>query len=199
MCSAEYQKIWRAKNKDKSKEYMARYRLKNREKLIEQRKLKTAELKQNPIAHENMKEKWRQERKKRRDEGKVTYQTQKSWKEALKVNNPEKYELFRQRRSEKNKKIRLKLKIEVMSKYGAICQCCRESRIELLTIDHIKNNGAAHRREINIRGGHEFYLYLKKQLYPEGYQVLCWGCNSSKGMYGYCPHQRERDNQDYCI
>jgi hypothetical protein len=42
--------------------------------------------------------------------------------------------------------------------------------------------------------GRAFFAWLKRQGWPEGFQVLCHNCNSSKGYYGYCPHEKEREN-----
>lgn len=70
--------------------------------------------------------------------------------------------------------------------------------MEFLTIDHVDNNGAAHRREIHGPGyknrppaGHRTYRWLRIQEYPAGFQVLCMNCNFAKGVYGECPHAAE--------
>ncbi len=70
------------------------------------------------------------------------------------------------------------------------CACCGETHIEFLTIDHINNDGAKHRKDINSGGGHSFYRWLINNNFPQGYRVLCFNCNCSLGMYGYCPHQK---------
>jgi hypothetical protein len=83
----------------------------------------------------------------------------------------------------------LKQRIMVLQHYGgnpSKCACCGEPRIEFLTVDHIENNGAIHRREI----GNTIVEWLIRNDYPEGYKVLCWNCNCSKGMYGQCPHNK---------
>lgn len=58
------------------------------------------------------------------------------------------------------------------------CKRCGFSDIRALSIDHIKGNGAKERRTIGMPkgGGDFFYRWLKKQNYPEGYQVLCMNC-----------------------
>jgi hypothetical protein len=55
-----------------------------------------------------------------------------------------------------------------------------------LTIDHIENNGAEHRRQQRNgqNKGHDIYAWLRKNNYPEGFQVLCYNCNCAKGIYG---------------
>lgn len=65
------------------------------------------------------------------------------------------------------------------------CSCCSEARLPCLTIDHVNNDGADHRREIG--SGAAIYSWLKKNAYPGGFQTLCWNCNSGKRL-GLCPH-----------
>lgn len=75
----------------------------------------------------------------------------------------------------------------VFGHYGRHCACCGEATPEFLTIDHVNNNGAEHRRT-DAKGS--LYYWLVKQGFPSGFQTLCWNCNCAKGKYGYCPHQR---------
>jgi hypothetical protein len=85
-----------------------------------------------------------------------------------------------------------KLKVECLENYGgAICQCCGETKIEFLTIDHINRDGTPHRKEISKDGkGAHIYRWLKKNNFPSGFRVLCMNCNFSIGHFGYCPHQQ---------
>lgn len=85
--------------------------------------------------------------------------------------------------SEKNKQLRL----EVYEAYGGPkCNCCNESVLEFLTIDHINNDGAKHRKEV---GRTSVLKWLKDNNYPDGYQVLCFNCNMGKKLNGgICPH-----------
>ena len=98
--------------------------------------------------------------------------------------------------SEARRKMLRKLKLAVLNGYGGpICRCCGETHIEFLSIDHINNDGAAHRRSLPksaSSGGSGFYAWLKKNNFPPGFQVLCMNCNFAKGKYGYCPHEKER-------
>lgn len=70
--------------------------------------------------------------------------------------------------------------------YGLACECCGEDTYDFLTIDHVNNNGAEHRKEI----GTNIYRWLKENDYPEGFQTLCYNCNMGKRLTGICPHQR---------
>lgn len=82
-----------------------------------------------------------------------------------------------------------KLRSDILLAYGGSCACCGESRHEFLAIDHINNDGASHRRQL---GSDRIYSWLKRNGFPrDRFQLLCHNCNCSKGLYGYCPHQRE--------
>lgn len=73
------------------------------------------------------------------------------------------------------------LRRDVFGRYGGKCTKCGEEKLDVLTIDHIENNGAEHRRQLGKSGGPSFYRWLRKQGYPkDGYQILCMNCNSSK-------------------
>lgn len=86
-----------------------------------------------------------------------------------------------------------KLKAEVMLAYGGqVCNCCGETTFEFLSIDHVNNDGAQHRRELG-HSGRTLYGWLKKNQYPPGFQVLCFNCNMAKGLHGYCPHQKVKE------
>jgi hypothetical protein len=74
------------------------------------------------------------------------------------------------------------------------CKCCGENEILFLHIDHTDGNGAAHRRELEQElgyypGGNGLPYWLKKNNYPEGFQILCANCNLAKRVNNTCPHQ----------
>ena len=80
----------------------------------------------------------------------------------------------------------LKFKTELLTHYGyGECACvkCGFSDIRALSIDHINGGGFQHRRELEKQGkGHRrnFYYWLKKEGYPEGFQTLCMNCQFIK-------------------
>jgi hypothetical protein len=97
---------------------------------------------------------------------------------------------------------RKKYRLEALQHYSGgtpKCSCngCTETHIEFLTIDHIGGGGSKHRRELSSPGrqnqrspgGLAFYYWLRNNNYPEGFRVLCWNCNCSRGLHGYCPHE----------
>jgi len=72
-----------------------------------------------------------------------------------------------------------KIKEIVMGNYGGKCVSCGETHLEFLTIDHINNDGATHRKEVGW--GVRFYRWLIKNNFPQGdFQALCYNCNSYK-------------------
>jgi len=75
---------------------------------------------------------------------------------------------------------RVKTKLEVLSHYGpdGRLQCswpdCTVIDVDLLSIDHINDDGHVHRKENRNNAGHIFYLWLKNNMFPTGYQTLCY-------------------------
>lgn len=88
---------------------------------------------------------------------------------------------------------RAKLRLEVFNAYGGPhCQCCGEDEILFLTIDHINDDGAAHRKTLpRTYSGGKFYKWLKRNKYPSGFRVLCFNCNCGRQRNGgVCPHHQ---------
>lgn len=88
----------------------------------------------------------------------------------------------------KNQRYRARLWEGALDAYGRSCACCGEDHPAFLTIDHVDGGGSQHRAETGARGS-DFYRWLQKNGYPEGFQTLCWNCNCAIGIRGYCPHQ----------
>lgn len=93
----------------------------------------------------------------------------------------------------------------IMAYGGYRCACCGETEPKFLSIDHMFNDGAKHRREIgeypgNGKGcGTTTMQWLKKHGYPAGFQVLCMNCNMGKSRNnGVCPH-KSRHLMDNCL
>lgn len=77
------------------------------------------------------------------------------------------------------KNYRFKLRLDIINYYGGKCQICGENDIYYLTIDHINNDGNIDRKVKKLGSGHNFYRYLIKNNFPEGFRVLCFNCNCS--------------------
>jgi len=80
------------------------------------------------------------------------------------------------------------LKLEVLTYYGPAhkLQCawegCTVNDIDMLTLDHINNDGYNHLKENGQRySGHALYGWVKKNKFPEGFQTLC--CNHQSKKY----------------
>lgn len=90
------------------------------------------------------------------------------------------------------------LKAAAFRVLGDECKCCGESNALFLQIDHVHNDGAAHRKRLNIatrRGpSHQYRLYLEvRDGKTEGLQLLCANCNWGKARNrGICPHEEVR-------
>jgi hypothetical protein len=56
------------------------------------------------------------------------------------------------------------------------CQRCGFSDFRALSIDHIHGGGVKHINSINFN----LYFWLRKNNYPEGFQVLCMNCQFIK-------------------
>ena len=70
-------------------------------------------------------------------------------------------------------------KREVLTHYGQgnlECMICHDTRIHVLTIDHIGGNGKQHLKSVGIHNGVSLYRWLKKNGYPEGFRTLCFNC-----------------------
>lgn len=74
-------------------------------------------------------------------------------------------------------------KKEVFAHYGNKCNCCGETNILFLTIDHINGRKEEKRQSLYL------WRWLKKNNYPEGYQLLCYNCNCAKSDFKrkFCP------------
>lgn len=75
----------------------------------------------------------------------------------------------------------------VFNAYGGYrCKCCGETERVFLTIDHMNDDGAEHRKQI----GSALYRWLIKNNFPPNFQVLCINCQvGRKYCHGTCPHQ----------
>ena len=80
-------------------------------------------------------------------------------------------------------------KLEVYRLLGNCCSCCGLSEISCLQIDHVNNDGAEHRKQLN--GGDKIYRYILTHYDTEKdrFQLLCANCHSSKTQLGQCYHK----------
>lgn len=77
---------------------------------------------------------------------------------------------------------------KVIELLGNKCCYCGVTEHVFLTVDHINNDGAAHRK--NAR--HMLYREILKDPDALGkYQCMCMNCNWAKRVLGICPHQKK--------
>ncbi len=89
----------------------------------------------------------------------------------------------------KEREWKRRIKIEVCSHYSKgdpKCNCCGFSILEGLSIDSIKPGESRHDKGLR---SHRLYMWLKKNKFPKGFQVLCISCNAAKSDKEFCPHQ----------
>lgn len=78
------------------------------------------------------------------------------------------------------KKARERIKRIVFRHYSPflICMKCGFSDIRALSIHHIEGGGRAQRIAVSHgKGGVDFYMWLRRNNYPPGFQVLCMNCH----------------------
>lgn len=79
---------------------------------------------------------------------------------------------------------RQKLRMIIINHYSnndPKCILCGFTDLRALAVDHILNNGAAHKRSLNnTRGNTTMFRDIIKNNFPAEYQVLCWNCNYIK-------------------
>lgn len=112
---------------------------------------------------------------------------------------------YRQENKEKYreyfKKTNTKIKELVYNHYSnevIECACCGEKEIDFLSLDHIYNNGAKHKKKIK-GGGFSILRWAIKNNFPPIFQLLCMNCNVSKGKKANnckCIHQIRREEQE---
>lgn len=88
----------------------------------------------------------------------------------------------------RRRELRWSLRLEMIAAYGGKCTCCRELAPEFLTLEHLNGGGRAEVRKFHKPSW--LYRELKRRGWPPSYTVLCFNCNSAKGHFGICPHQR---------
>lgn len=107
--------------------------------------------------------------------------------------------LWVEREQKRGREFWVNIRREVIMAYGGFrCACCGETEDAFLTIDHVLNDGAKHRRAImknpdgNGKGGSGLtWIWLKRHGFPSGFQVLCMNCNFGKAKNGgTCPHHK---------
>lgn len=107
---------------------------------------------------------------------------------SLRIKNNEASKAWHRRNSARKSELRRKVRAEMIIAYGAKCACCGETAAEFLTMDHVGGWGKEHRAQNKMAASKLPYLLRDMGWPQDGFQLLCWNCNCSRGIYGYCPH-----------
>ena len=104
--------------------------------------------------------------------------------------NRARYQTNKEQYQRKYREANWKLKLQLIDAYGGRCVCCGINEPRFLSIDHVNGGGYQHRQALRNKGkGGSFYKWLRDQGFPQdGFALLCYNCNLSKGFYGACPH-----------
>ena len=94
---------------------------------------------------------------------------------------------------ERNKERKLKVFIYYSNSKSPFCKKCGIKDMDILTLDHINNDGYKHRKELK---SHDLYSELIKTNFPKGYQILCRNCNYKKFL-DFKRKERERIIKKY--
>jgi len=92
--------------------------------------------------------------------------------------NKKKYRAYINERSRNWSK---RKRVQVLEHYGGKppkCAICGFSDLDCLDLDHKDNDGSIERKK--FKTSEKFFLWLIKNNFPEGYQVLCKNCNWKK-------------------
>ena len=70
---------------------------------------------------------------------------------------------------------------------GPICECCGESTVAFLTIDHVNDDGFK-----EASGTSHYFAVVKGRRATTDLRVLCFNCNCGRKVNGgICPHQEK--------
>jgi len=185
-----YQRIWYRKNPEKVK----LYRLRQKITIKEWFKRNSHKIKEYNEKYKEKKKVWTQKNKERLKEYHKKWR-EKNMERDLRLKKTY-YQKHKKRINLLSKERLIKRKLLCFAKYSnddIKCACCGEREWKFLSIDHINNDGAEHRKKIGNKGGDHIYRWLVRNNFPKGFQVLCHNCNQAKGHYGICPHQQKNE------
>lgn len=111
--------------------------------------------------------------------------------------NPEHYKKQQSLASERRLN---KLREEQFEAYGRYCQCCGEAWDGFLTLEHLKQDGAEHRRRLASPesksgrvGTYTILLDLRRRGWPKDEATtMCQNCNGARYYRGVCIHEIRR-------
>jgi hypothetical protein len=81
------------------------------------------------------------------------------------------------RRAVEARRRRIQIAIEA---YGHQCTVCGETDRDVLTFDHVADDGAAHRRALGSRSPDRLVKWARDNNWPDTLQLLCANCQLRK-------------------
>lgn len=179
----ECQRRWRETHKEQIREYYLNLYKKNKEKIDERNR---------QYYHNNI-ELEHQRRKKYHDSHREEINERHRMRyhaniETQRQRGRDKHKKYRERYNENSRERRGLAKKFVIAYYSDgknCCNCCGQNIYEFLSVDHVNGGGYKHR--LGVSG--DFYWWLVRQLFPDGFQILCFNCNCARGFSGRCPCQ----------
>ncbi len=118
---------------------------------------------------------------KRNDAKRSRYINNVAFKEKRLIEEKTRYENDRERIILRNRRIRFRLKVEIFNRYSdgsPKCARCGTDELRFLCLDHVKEDGKEHRKQV----GDNVYRWVKRNDFPQGFQVLCHNCNLRKHL-----------------
>lgn len=115
-------------------------------------------------------------------------------RDILRAKNKEWYQENKVKFRQYGKEYRFRLRSLVVEQLGGKCECCGETQLEWLQIDHQNNDGKKHRQEVGR--GKDMMLDILRNPGKYKVRVLCANCHNAVTCYGYCPHTISKVSQD---
>ena len=134
---------------------------------------------------EHKREYYQKNKEKINAQGRTQYQKD---KEKIKERFKLSYQIDPKKYIDRSNKYKNNINIKVKQLLGGKCVCCGENNFAFLTIDHIFNDGAKERQNIQT-----ITLYLKilnNKVDRSRYRLMCYNCNCAR-RHGPCPHESE--------
>lgn len=96
---------------------------------------------------------------------------------------------YRERNNSRTRDLNARVKSEALDVYGRVCYCCGEGLVDMLTLDHVDQDGSEHRRDERIAAGLRTYLWARRNGWPPIFRTACFNCNMSAYRNGgTCAH-----------
>lgn len=117
-------------------------------------------------------------------------------REQMKANYERRKQEFKHDEAQRARSTRLarrhreRLRDQIFAAYGSECTCCGETEPLFLSIDHVNNDGYAHRK-LGINNTVSLFSMIRRLGFPkDDFQLLCMNCNHGKYRNkGVCPHK----------